>query len=212
MSAPNKLFELAIQLESIAQAGRTYCDDPFCQDRYDTLSKMASELYGDLSHSPAHSIYSLLLGEIGYPTPKLDVRGALIENNKIFLVQERQDGCWTLPGGWADLNDSPSESVRREFLEETSIAVETTKLIALFDKLKHGHPPQIPHAYKCFFLCEKVQGQLDHYDKFSSIEISQVAVFDLDNLPTLSLNRVTAEQVELCFKHYYNFELPTEYD
>ena len=27
------------------------------------------------------------------------------------MVQERLDGKWTLPGGWADVNDTPSHAV-----------------------------------------------------------------------------------------------------
>lgn len=212
MDKNHELFLLATRLESMAQTGKTYCQDSFCQERYEILHKIAAKLYGVLSGVHAEKIHSLLIKEVGYPTPKIDVRGAMFDGNKILLVKERQDQCWTLPGGWADLNDSPSVAIVREFIEETGRKVKTVKLVALFDKLKHQHPPQIPHTYKIFFLCQAVDSNADCDPHFSSIEISAVDYFDVDHLPPLSLDRVTTQQIQTCFRHYQHRDLPTEYD
>ena len=44
----------------------------------------------------------------------------LAQDGKILLVRELQDGGrWTLPGGWADPGDTPSQAVLREIREES---------------------------------------------------------------------------------------------
>lgn len=207
-------FELATKILSIAQIGRAYCQNEFCLERYEKLEKIASEIFSHLSseNQPANEIFNLLVREVGYPTPKLDVRGAIFKNNQILLVQEKQDEHWSLPGGWADLHDSPSEAIIREVYEETGLKVKTIKLIGLFDKLKHDHPLQLPHAYKCFFLCKPMSDNFDSEVINKSIEIKDVRYFDLEKLPPLSTDRVTRAQINLCFAHYQNPNLPSAYD
>jgi ADP-ribose pyrophosphatase YjhB (NUDIX family) len=101
---------------------------------------------------------------------------------------------WTLLGGWVDINESPSESVVREVLEETGLSVKVTRLLALWDKLKHDHPPQWPHTYKIFFLCEIISGEMKE-----NLEISEIKFFSMDRLPDLSTHRVTYNQLKpLC--------------
>ena len=106
---------------------------------------------------------------------------------------------WALPGGWADVNESPSEAVIRETKEETGYDVSAIKLLALWDKLKHDHPPQWPPTYKCFFHCKIISGQPN-----KNLEISEQAFFDLDNLPLLSTHRVTEKQLVRLYELVFN--------
>ncbi|WP_336624536.1 NUDIX domain-containing protein, partial [Aeromonas caviae] len=132
------------------------------------------------------------------PTPKLDVR-AFIQNDAghVLLVQERSDGCWTLPGGWCDIGDSPADAVVREVSEETGLACRAVQLLALFDKLKHPHPPQLPHAHKAFFLCEVTGGAL----LTDTDETKGAGYFPIDALPELSRHRVVASQLRTLHAH-----------
>jgi ADP-ribose pyrophosphatase YjhB (NUDIX family) len=123
----------------------------------------------------------------------MDVRALVIRAGEILLVQERSDKLWTLPGGWCDINRSPRESVEREVLEESGLEVRASRLLALFDKHKHDHPPQIPHAYKCFFLCDEKGGHLVN----GTLETISAKFFPMDDLPLLSMNRVTPRQLQL---------------
>lgn len=56
-------------------------------------------------------------------------------------MKERKDGLWTLPGGWADVGESPSVTAIREVKEESGYDVVVRKLAAVYDRDKHGHPP-----------------------------------------------------------------------
>jgi len=195
------------ELQSIAQIGKAYCDDTFCQERYARLHQLTAEIAASFTTFPQQHIADLFEKETGYLTPKLDVRGAIIQDNQILLVRERADDLWTLPGGWADINDSPSEGVVREVREESGYDVKVTKLAAVLDKRKHDHPPALPHIYKCFFMCEITGGkpQVNH-------EISEIAFFDKDELPPLSLPRVIPAQIHRMFEHYQNPALPADFD
>ena len=52
--------------------------------------------------------------QTGYATPKVGVRGAVFRDDRILLVRETADEHrWTLPGGWADVNESPSRGRRQ---------------------------------------------------------------------------------------------------
>ena len=153
-------------------------------------------------------LLELFANEKGYATPKVDVRGAAFRNEEILLVKEKVDGLWTLPGGWADVGDSPAEAVEREVVEESGFEVKTKKLCAVYDRNKHPHKPSFPfHLYKMFFLCEITGGNAK-----TSIETTDVAFFKENKLPQLSTGRVLPQQIKRMYQHYRNPTLPTDFD
>ena len=178
------------EIQAIAQSGLTYANNEFDKERYFRLTEIIAELAAHFSGNQLNDIINIFALEKGYATPKIDVRAFILKKSKLLLVKERSDSLWTLPGGWADVNESPSEAVIRETKEETGYNVSAIKLLALWDKLKHDHPPQWPHTYKCFFYCEIISGE-----PTDNIEISEQDFFDIHNLPLLSTHRVTAKQL-----------------
>ena len=142
-------------------------------------------------------------------TPKVEVRGAVFRpaDGKVLLVRETADGLWTLPGGWADVNDSPSGAVRKEIEQEAGFRVRVTKLAALYDRNQHGHTPSMHHSWKAFFLCEIEGGEAR-----GSYETDGVDFFDPDDLPPMSLGRCTPRQVLRMRQHFLRPEIPTDFD
>jgi len=200
-------LEWAQQLQAIAQNGLTYVKDPYDAERYEAIRELAAEIVATHSNLELDHIHDLFAGEIGHATPKVDVRGAVFRANTILLVRERSDGLWTLPGGWADINESPGEAVVREVYEESGYHTRAVKLLALYDRNRHGHKPFPFHVYKLFFQCELVGG-----GPSTSIETDGVAFFAEDELPDLSLLRVTLPQIARLFEHYRHPEWPTDFD
>lgn len=178
------------EIQAIAQSGLTYTEGPFDKERYHRLMTISAELAAHCTEHPSDVINAIFSLEKGYATPKIDVRSFVLKKNKVLLVKERSDGLWTLPGGFADVTESPSEAVIRETREESGYAVSAIKLLAFWDKLKHDHPLHWPHIYKCFFHCEIVSGEATE-----NLEISEIDFFDMDKLPPLSTPRVTAKQL-----------------
>ncbi|MCO4205843.1 NUDIX hydrolase [Aeromonas taiwanensis] len=197
------------QVLATAQAGLTYSKDPFDIGRFEALRAATVALIASQSELDPAAIGDWIALDNGYPTPKLDVRALILdEAGQILLVQERSDGGWTLPGGWCDIGDSPAGAVVREVEEETGLACRAVQLLALFDKLRHPHPPQLPHAHKAFFLCEVTGGAL----LTETDETLGAAYFPIDQLPELSRHRVVASQLRTLHDHVRQGRRDTLFD
>lgn len=195
------------ELSAIAQNGLAYTKDIYDRERFERMQEILSEMISARSDGDAPQIKDLLSGEQGYTTPKVDVRGAAFSEQGILLVRERSDGLWTLPGGWADVTESPAEAIVKEIREESGFTARVVKLAAVYDRNKHPHPPNFFSIYKCFFLCEITGGAPS-----DSIETDGVGFFAEHSLPPLSLARVTEAQIQRVFQHYRQPNLPTDFD
>jgi ADP-ribose pyrophosphatase YjhB (NUDIX family) len=202
-----KWLEWAQRLQAIAQNGLTYTQNPFEIERYEHIREIAAEIMAAQSDLYVNHIRDLFADQAGYATPKVDVRGVVFRDNAILLVKERRDGLWTLPGGWADVNDSPGEATVREVYEESGYQTRAVKLLACYDRNKHGHPHHAFHIYKLFFRCELLGGAPSQ-----SFETDGVGFFSEDEIPPLSLPRVTPAQIVRFFEHYRHPEWPTDFD
>jgi len=179
-------------MQAIAQAGREYSPNKYDVDRYKQLQDLAAEIIQDHTGHEFGHIRNFLEQEVGYATPKVDVRGVVFRDGEILLVRETVDGLWSLPGGWADVLLTPSENVLKEIREESGYETRAKRLLAVYDRSKHEHGNHaIPYSiYKLFFQCELVGGSPK-----PSIETSAAEFFALDQLPPLSVGRVTERQL-----------------
>jgi ADP-ribose pyrophosphatase YjhB (NUDIX family) len=204
---PRDLLEWARKVQAIAQNGLAFSTDPFDRERYSQLSELVSTLLTAQLQLPPGAAHALWEGEHGYATPKVDVRGGVFSGDSVLLVRERSDGRWTLPGGWVDVNDAPSEAVAREILEESGYRARAVKLAALVDKNRHPHPPGVHHIYKLFFVCELLGGSAA-----TSQETDAVQFFAVHALPELSTGRVLPAQIERLYRHHLEPGLPADFD
>jgi ADP-ribose pyrophosphatase YjhB (NUDIX family) len=180
----------ARELQGLAQTGLTYATGPYDVERYKRLMEIAAEILSAHTGESTGPIVAAFMREPGYATPKIDVRGAVVQDGKILLVQERSDGKWCMPGGWADIDELPSEMVVREVREESGFVVVPRKVVGVFDANRTGVPRNFFHAYKVVFLCELLGGVAT-----PSNETSAVAFFDFADLPELSENRTHARHL-----------------
>ncbi|PJD90529.1 MAG: NUDIX hydrolase [Legionella sp.] len=190
------------EIQALCRSGLTYTENEFDRERFSRINEIAAEITADVTLSPPEIIKSLFaIEQNAYATPILDIRSFVLKENKVLLVKERADGLWTLPGGFADVNESPSEAVVRETLEESGFLVKPKKLLALWDKLKHEHPLQWPHIYKCIFHCDLVSGS-----PTINLEISDIDFFSMNDLPPLSTPRITLKQMHVLYDLIQNPE------
>lgn len=200
-------FNWVERLQTIAQAGLTYSQNVFDIDRYHQIQDIAAEILSQETETSLEKVNDILRLEKGYATPKLDVRGVVINKGKVLLVKEISDGYWTLPGGWVDVGESPSESVAREIREESGYEAFPVKLLALYDHRLHQFPPYFFHIYKLFFLCELKGGNAQ-----SSIETSDAGFFERKDIPPLSQGRITHEVLNRLFSLIESPSSPTDFD
>ena len=195
------------RLQAIAQDGLTYTRDGYDLGRYEQLRELAAEILAAHSTGTLEEAGDLLALETGPATPKVDVRAAVFREERILLVKEPGEGGWSLPGGWADVGESPSEAAVRETLEESGYRVRPVRLLAAYDRDRQGHPPIPYHVYKLVFLCEI----LDEVPS-SNVDTDEVRFFGDNELPELSITRVTPAQVSRFFEQHRDPGLPTYFD
>ena len=203
-----KWLEWGQRLQAIAQNGLTYAENPFDIERYSQLREIAAEIISAHSGLTVERAADLFAQERGYATPKVDVRGVVFKDGGILLVRELvDDGRWTLPGGWVDVGESPSEAVVREVREESGYETRPVKLLAVYDKRRHEHPPDLMHIYKLFILCELLGGSASR-----SAETEGAEFFAEDGIPELSMGRTTHGQITRMFEHLRNPGLSADFD
>jgi ADP-ribose pyrophosphatase YjhB (NUDIX family) len=195
----NKWLSYAQRIQAIAQAGLTYAQNDYDVERYQELRDISVAMIADLSGEPVELIQKLFASETGYQTPKVDVRGVVFKDNRILMVREKIDGCWSLPGGWADIGYSAKEVVVKEVREEAGIEVKPVRLLAVWDKKLHPHPQSPYYTYKMFIRCEIVSGEIAR-----GMETLDVRFFNENELPELSLERNTQSQIDTMFEFLQN--------
>ena len=201
------VLDWARKVQAIAQNGLLFTKDSFERERYTQLQQLTDSILAADLAIPLGAARALWDNEKGYATPKVDVRGGVFDGDRVLLVRERSDGGWTLPGGWVDVNDAPSEAVAREIYEESGYRAKATKLAMLVDKNRHPHPPSVHHIYKLFFLCDLTGGAAK-----TSNETDGVDFFPVHSLPNLSVGRALSSQIERLYEHQLDRTLPTDFD
>lgn len=197
MDKNEKWLEWAVELQSLAQAGLFYGKDQYDRERYERIRSIAAEMISYKTEIPMEKVRDLFCCEKGYQTPKLDSRAAVFQDDKILLVREN-DGLWSLPGGWVDVDKSVKENVVKEVLEEAGLDVSADRVIAIQDRERHNRPIYAYKICKVFVLCSVIGGKFR-----PNIETVESGYFALDELPALSQDKTTTEQVEMCFEAYH---------
>lgn len=205
-----KWLEWGLRLQAVAQNGLSYAHGPYDIERYELIRSIATEMMSEQAHADPEIVRDIYTLETGYATPKIDVRGAIFADSSILLVKEKADGCWTLPGGWAEIGESPSEAVEREVFEESGYRVLASRLLALYDRGKHPHPPAPYHIYKLFFECEII-GEPSTPSP-DGIETDAVEFFPSGRIPNLSIPRVTPDEIRRLFQLHADPQAPTDFD
>jgi len=200
----------AKELQALSQTGLHFTEISYDRERYQRVAQIAAEILAAHTSLAFEEVLSLNRREFGYATPKVDVRGVVFREDRILLVQEAMDaGRWTVPGGWADVNETPSEAAEREVFEESGLRTRAIKLLSVYDRERQGHEPPFPyHVYKVAFHCEWVSGSL----RSDGSEITGADFFAEADLPELSVSRVTRAQIHRFFQHLREPERPTDFD
>lgn len=199
-------LEWAKELQFIAQARLTYTKDPFDKERFGRIREIAAEIISARIRLPLAQVKDLFCNETGFQTPKLDTRAAIFKNDKILLVEEN-DGTWSMPGGWVDVTETVRSNTVKEVKEEAGLDVEAVRVIALHDRNLHNQPPYAYNVCKVFVLCE-VKGGSFH----PNIETVGSGYFGLDELPPLSVDKNSYQQIEMCFTARLDKNWQVEFD
>jgi len=183
------------RIKAIAETGLVFAEGGYDRERYEELREISLKLMAEMAGQPFTKLDSFFLPQLDYPTPKVDVRGFVLnDKNEILMAKESVDGKWTIPGGWADVGNSPKEVAVREIKEETGLDTEIVRLVAIYDKQRHPHPPEPYYIYKLMFHCRVTGGKLQ-----AGFDMQGADWFSLDDLPPLSEERILESQLHHLF-------------
>ena len=191
-------FEQIKRLQALAEIGLAYSDNNYDIERYEEIQEICLDMLGQLTDVPVTKVKAIIQENNGYKTPKVDVRAVVFNpEGQILLVQEKADGCWALPGGWADVGYTPRMIAEKECFEEAGLAVKSNKLIAIMDKTAQQMPPEFEYVYKLFIRCEPMDTQIA-----AGAETDDVGWFNENELPELSKPRNIESQIHLMFEYF----------
>ena len=197
----------AREIQAIGQTGLQFSVSEYDRQRYQRLVVLAAEIFTDQTGQDITAFRQSFDMQSGYATPKVDVRAAVFNGDQILLVQERTDQRWSMPGGFADVNEPPSAMIEREVREESGYLVKARKLVGVYESNHDRHPLEVYHVYKLVFLCDLVGGNPE-----KSFETLDVGMFPLDQLPELSLGRTTSRFIQEAYVHWLAPDRPTAFD
>jgi len=200
-------LEWAREIQALSQTGLAFTSSDYETQRYRRLMEIAAEIMSRHTGLGEDQLLTDFARQRGYATPKVDVRGAVVRDEQILLVQERTDERWCMPGGWADVGDLPSGMVVREVWEESGFHVVPRKVVGVFDANRSGRPLELYHAYKVVFLCDLTGGEA-----CPSNETLAVGFFRFDDLPPLSANRTNERHLAEVLAHLRDPGRPTAFD
>jgi ADP-ribose pyrophosphatase YjhB (NUDIX family) len=192
------IFEKIKRLQAIAETGLYYAGNDFDRERYEELQIICLQLLEHLTDIPIEKIKPVFIDHNGYKTPKVDIRAVVFnEKNEILMVKEKADGCWSLPGGWADIGYTPGQIAEKECLEESGLRVKARQVLAIFDKAAQNMPPQFEYVYKIFILCEKQNNTIS-----TGTETDDAGWFPEHQIPELSSPRNLESQIHMMFEYH----------
>ena len=198
------------EIQAIAQTGLAFSKDPYDLDRFASLRRLSGRIMAAHTSADVSRIETLFDAETGYATPKVGVRGAVFDAaGRILMVRETVDqNRWTLPGGWADVNQTPAQSVVREVFEESGYHVRPVKLAAVWDRARQAQPAMAFSVVRMFFVCA-----LEGGSPATSLETSEIGWFAEADIPDdLSLRRTLPHHISRMFAHWREPTLATEFD
>lgn len=200
-----EVLEFLKRVQAMAKTGLSYTENPYDVERYEELRDTSNALLAKWSEVEESEVRFYFDQLDTYPTPKVDVRGLVMREGKVLMIREKADGKWAMPGGWCDIGYTPAENIRKEVFEESGLEVKVSRMLSVWDKKMHNHPPEAAYVYKLSFLCVITGGALE-----PGHETLGADFFGLEELPELSLPRNTEEQVrklvELATKEAVDFD------
>lgn len=189
---PSELLNDVMRLKALAETGLLYCKNEYDKERYLEQQDIVMRLLSSFSDGSIEELKLILPTLKDYPTAKVDIRGIVLNDKKeVLLVKEMADNKWSIPGGWGDIGYSPKETIVKEFKEETGLDVVADRLLAVFDKKMHPHPPQPFYVYKMVFYCTTISNEIS-----KGFDVLDINYFPLDTLPEMSEDRILKSQVE----------------
>ena len=173
-------YDFLIKIQSISKIGLIFSKDPYAISNYTEINDLSTKMleeFQDVKFDRNNYFERNV-----YPTPNVSVRTIIFNEDKteILMVREAVSQEYSLPGGWADLYDTPSKAAKNECLQEAGAEVEMVRLVGITDRTPFKRNASIPEYVVIF------EGKITKMNEDHEYETDDVQFFRIDNLPTIS--------------------------
>ncbi|MCR5505697.1 MAG: NUDIX hydrolase N-terminal domain-containing protein [Bacilli bacterium] len=174
------IYDYIVKIQSIAKIGLVFSKDPYAITNYKEINdlslKMLEEFMEVEFDRPNYFKRDI------YPTPNVSVRTVIFnkDKTKVLMVREAASKTYSLPGGWADLYDSPSQTAKNECAQEAGADIEIVRLVGITNRTPFKSSASLPEYVVIFEA--KLKGDLHEHE----YETDDVGFFPIDNLPEIS--------------------------
>lgn len=195
-----QIYDFLIKIQSIAKIGLVFSSDPYALTNYKEINDLSTRFLEQLMEvefdRPNYFQRDI------YPTPNISVRTIIFDKTreKVLFVREAKTHDYSLPGGWADLYDSPSEAAKNECDQEAGANVNIVRLVGLLHRTPFKSNTSLPEYVAVFEGV--INGRLHEHE----YETDDVAFFPIDELPPLS-RKVSKEEIVKMIKAAKNGEV-----
>jgi len=187
------IYDYIIKIQAIAKIGLTYSKDPYAITNYQEIN--------DLSKAFLEDFINIKLDRPNYfeknvyPTPNISVRTIIFnkERDKILMVREVKTQNYSLPGGWAELYDSPSQTAINECLQEAGATISSIRLVGVTNRTPFKSNTSVPEYVIIF------EGMISEELHDHEYETDDVGWFPIDNLPEIS-RKLSMEELQRIIK------------
>ena len=184
-----QIYDFVLKIQSIAKIGLIYSKDPYAITNYQEINDLSLKFLEEFLEvkfdRPNYFQRDI------YPTPNVSVRTVILnrDRSKVLMVREAALQAYSLPGGWADLYDSPSQTARNECKQEAGADIEIVRLVGIMNRTPFKSPTSVPEYVVIFEA--KLVGELHEHE----YETDDVGWYPIDNLPPLC-KKVTPDEVQ----------------
>ena len=134
----------------------------------------------DLAEMPAR-VTCPVCGFVAYANPKPAANAFVVDTaGRVLLARRAREpsaGLWDLPGGFIEEGEHPTDTLRRELLEETGLDVEPDVFAGLWTD-EYGEGPDSESTLCLYWTARVLGGALAPAD-----DVSELAWFAVDELP-----------------------------
>jgi ADP-ribose pyrophosphatase YjhB (NUDIX family) len=149
----------ADRLRDISGMGLYFATDRYDRERYRQLQDLAIEMLAAATGELLDDFEPLRAPIFSHPTPFTGCDAAIVNDaGELLLIQRADNRRWALPGGAAEVGETPAEAATREALEESGVRGEPVLLIGAYDSRLRNTAAR-HHIYQLAFLCRPCAGQ-----------------------------------------------------
>lgn len=174
------LYLIADQMRGIATAGRQYAANVYEAERAERLMGLAADVAALADDATPESVRAHFLAEPWLRfSPAIGADAAVFDDaGRILLVRPNDGTGWAMPGGLAEIGETPTEAVLRELWEEAGLRGRAMRLLGLFDARRWGSRARVHLVHLVFLVeCEEILPT-------PGVEVDEIGFFAADRLPS----------------------------